>query len=253
MRCPRREPAHGNSTHHSRSRVVGLPCVLLGAALWSLSAAHAASLGGLAAGELTAFALPSQPPVPTVYAADPLDSPAGQDLAVRTTPTGNKPWTVHGGPITVTTSGADVPPTSWADIDSGHADMAVEATLLVPNPPPPRAATLVVNSDGDERIWAEYRRSPGGGGSGELSLHGLTSQIAPVAVDPPRGSYTMRLESHPNEIRVLLEGAVLIAYPLSQADIDRYKQNTGAGFGAGTGGPGSHNVQVLDWRVESLS
>lgn len=233
--------------------MVGLTFMLLGAALWSLAVAHAASLGGLTGGEFTAFAFPSQPAVPTVFAADPLTSPAGQDLAVRTTPAGNKPWTVQGNlPITITTSGADVPPLSWADLDSGHVDIAVEATVVVPDPPPLRAATLIVNSNGEDRIWAEYSRSPIGGGSGELQLHGLTDPVPPVAVDPPQGSYAMRLESHPNEIRVLLDGTVLIAHPLSQADIDLYKQNTGAGFGAGTGGRGGNNVRVLDWRVESL-
>lgn len=210
--------------------------VALGSAvgLLSLSAAHAASIGGIASASLLAFSRPATVTLPTGLPCDDLSlGGAGSvDLDGRVTNGGGgctpAVWNVHQSQWTLGPDGLRASKgASLATVETGTQDLAVEAVIIGLGSPN-EAAGVVINHSAatgthllavlDKRNEIQLRLV--GGGPTTVLVSATRTITSPV---------TVRLERSGANVTVAMNGVVVLGHALNAAQQTRLGTGTGAG------------------------
>ena len=226
-----------SSTHRSRA---AWALLLAAFAIGGVTAASAASLGGVTTAALTATTMTATSVAPTVVAWENFNSTTGTNINGTTTDGGSKTWTAIKGTWKIAGNRAQATTTTDAllAVNLGLANGAIEATVYHGSATSWDAGFAVnANATGTQFLTTEWTSN----GSGSLELWsfnaGTWTQLAQATNLYPGGlatapaSIVLRLSAVGANLTASINGVPTVSATLSAANQTIYKNATHTYFG----------------------
>lgn len=218
----------------TRGRHLVAVCALIGA-LTATWVASATTLGGVSAVSLSSFNLVSTTSAPGVVTCDDFSRAAATGSALNSRPVqlpancGSVVWTSHLGTWTITTGQlAATTANATATIAAGQTQISAEATILNANGSS-RIAGVAIDHSGSTRIYLAAALS--GPGTAQLRLvNGSTVTTLATAAATIGASATLRITRIGNVVTVAVDGALVITYTLTAAQVTTLSGGTRVGL-----------------------
>jgi len=201
--------------------------------------ASAATLNGIAAGSLGAWNVPGSTNAPTVLTWSSFTGANNTNLSGATLDGGGT-WIAQFGTWRVRSNEATSNNVAFSNLTTsvGTVNAAVEATTIDLGGSP--RSGLVAMSNGSSFLFSQYEKSSGGRVRLFKYVSGAVTMLAEATGTGGPVASAMRLDATTNTIKVSWNGAVVVTYSLTPAEVALFKSVGHTRFGIiANGDPGT--------------